>query len=226
MKSPTTTCSTCLHRPIASWSVGRALFVGSMVGMASTELGLEEGSSFAATDIVPYSPDRMLSKLNIQLKTPTPTSSQAGSQTSNSSLKTPQNQRQLYRQASSIKALYNRNSNSPPSRALNQLIKGSQLAMQAGAILAQESKDLHAVNEKKKQKRARSKRQIAYQGGLSAEDAQQVIQGLNKPPEVEIVTQMAAAAPAISPSQQPARQPPTCSLCGNVGHKINQCPSR
>ncbi|EYE93516.1 uncharacterized protein EURHEDRAFT_379221 [Aspergillus ruber CBS 135680] len=88
--------------------------------------------------------------------------------------------------------------NSPSSRALNQLIKGSQLAMQAGAILAQENKDLRATNEKKKQKRARFKRQIAYQGGLSAEDVQQVIQGLNQSPEVEIITQMAAAAPATN----------------------------
>lgn len=62
-------------------------------------------------------------------------------------------------------ALYNQNSNSPPGRALNQLIKGSQLAIQAGAILAQENKDLRAANEKKKQKRARSKRQVIYQGG-------------------------------------------------------------
>lgn len=181
-------------------------------------------NSFAATGIVPYSSDRVLSKLNIQLKTPTPSGSQTGSQTSNSSLKTLQNQRQLYRQASSIK--YNRNSNSPPGRALKQLIKGSKLAMQAGAILVQENKDLRAANEKRKQKRARSKRQIAHQGGLSMEDAQQVIQGLNQPPEVGIVTQMAAVVPAISPSQQPARRPPTCSLCGNVGHKINQCPSK
>ena len=29
-------------------------------------------NSFAATGIVPYGPDRVLSKLNIQLKTPTP----------------------------------------------------------------------------------------------------------------------------------------------------------
>lgn len=70
--------------------------------------------------------------------------------------------------------------------------------MQAGAILAQENKDLRATNEKKKQKRARFKRQIAYQGGLSAEDVQQVIQGLNQSPEVEIITQMAAAAPATN----------------------------
>ncbi|OJJ84077.1 uncharacterized protein ASPGLDRAFT_36066 [Aspergillus glaucus CBS 516.65] len=91
--------------------------------------------------------------------------------------------------------------------------------MQAGAILAQENKDLRAANEKKKQKRARSKRQITHQGSLSMEDAQQVIRGLNQPSEVEIVTQMAAAAPAISPSQRPARRPPMCSLCGNLALK-------
>ncbi|OJJ87264.1 uncharacterized protein ASPGLDRAFT_32987 [Aspergillus glaucus CBS 516.65] len=94
--------------------------------------------------------------------------------------------------------------------------------MQAGAILAQENKDLRAVNEKKKQKRARSKRQITHQGSLSMEDVQQVIRGLNQPSEVEIVTQMAAAAPAISPSQRPARRPPTwMNLMALVVNKID-----
>lgn len=50
-------------------------------------------NNFAATGIVSYCPGRVLSKLNIQLKTPIPQGSQGGS---NSSLKTPQSQRQYY----------------------------------------------------------------------------------------------------------------------------------
>lgn len=65
-------------------------------------------------------------------------------------------------------------------------------------ILAQKNKDLRVANEKKKQKQAISKRQIVYKVNLPVEDAQQVIRVLNQPSEVEIVTQLAAAAPATN----------------------------
>ncbi|KAL1986328.1 hypothetical protein VTN96DRAFT_9566 [Rasamsonia emersonii] len=56
---------------------------------------------------------------------------------------------------------------SPPSPinvALNQLIKGCQLAMNSAVILAKENHDLQAANEKQKQKRKRSTNQISHEG--------------------------------------------------------------
>jgi hypothetical protein len=44
-------------------------------------------NGFAATGLIPLDPERVLSKLNIQLRTPTP----SGSQSINSALKTPYN---------------------------------------------------------------------------------------------------------------------------------------
>jgi len=52
-------------------------------------------SAFAATGLIPYSPGRVLSKLQIQLKTPTPPSTSHGNQSFNSAGKTPANIYQL-----------------------------------------------------------------------------------------------------------------------------------
>ena len=73
--------------------------------------------------------------LDIQLKTPTPPRSR-GSDIS--SLKTPQNPKQLDKQASLIKALLQQRSQSPISptqRALDQIIKGCEVAMHNNAFL-------------------------------------------------------------------------------------------
>jgi hypothetical protein len=90
----------------------------------------------------------------------------------------PATEKGLRRQASSIKALLCTRSRSPPSpsdRALNQLVKGFRLTMQGAILLAKENTDLRAANEKQKQKRARSRRQIPAEEGLSVQEASQLI---------------------------------------------------
>ena len=122
-------------------------------------------NSFAAAGLVPFGPDQVLSKLNIQLRTPTP----PGSQGSDWEPKTPSNYVQLQKQPSSIKALLRTRSRSPPSplnTAINQILNASQNGMQTAAILEKEVSNLRTANEKQKQKRTRSKRQIPHEGGL------------------------------------------------------------
>jgi hypothetical protein len=87
-------------------------------------------NSFGAAGLVPFTPDRVISKLDIQLRTPTPPPSRGSDLSRNFTPKTPYTEKELRRQASSIKALLRTRSRSPPSpsnRALNQLIKGFQL---------------------------------------------------------------------------------------------------
>ena len=103
--------------------------------------------SFAAAGLVPFDPQRVLSKLNIQLRTPTPSGSRPSSRSFTT--ETPATVAELLQQASSIMAFLKRRSNSPPSSsqtALNQLIKGCQIAIQNGILLEQEDKELRAAN--------------------------------------------------------------------------------
>ena len=69
-------------------------------------------------------------------------------------------------------------SRSPPSpldRVLNQIIKGFRLTIQGAILLAEEIKELRAANEEQKQKRARSKRHIPDEEGLSVQEASALI---------------------------------------------------
>ncbi|OQE07902.1 hypothetical protein PENFLA_c149G00127 [Penicillium flavigenum] len=47
--------------------------------------------------------------------------------------------------------------------------------MQGATLLAKENKELRAAHEKQKQKRARSKRQIPAEEGLSVQEASQLL---------------------------------------------------
>jgi hypothetical protein len=157
---------------------------------------------------VPYDPDRVISKLDIRLRTPTPPSSRG----SEWEPKTPSNYVQLQKQASSIKALLKQRSKSPPSplnSAINQVLKACQITMQSAALLEKEVSELRAANETKKRKRTRSKRQIASEEGLSVLEAST----LAMQPEQAIITPIpreAESAPA--PSQPRKRALPKCSI--------------
>lgn len=136
-------------------------------------------NSFAAAGLVRVNAEHVLSKLNISLRTPTPPDSRPSSRSSVFTPRTPQNIAKLHKQSSSIKAFLKQRPNSSPSPtnpALDQLIKGCQLAMHSAVPLAKENADLRAMDERKRQKCTRSNRQIPHEGDLTVEEASQLIQ--------------------------------------------------
>jgi hypothetical protein len=72
-------------------------------------------NSLEATSLVPIDADRVLSKLNISLRTPTPPGSRPSTSSSQFTPKTPKTIVQLYKQSSMLKDLLHQRSNSPPS---------------------------------------------------------------------------------------------------------------
>src|SRR5436305_13455632 len=129
-------------------------------------------SSFAATGLVPYDPERVLSKPNTQLLTPTPPplplplpALDQGPWIS----ETPHNTAQLELQSKAIKDYIKRRTRSPPSPtdlALNQLVKGCQMAMNSVVLLAKENRQLRIENQRQKKKRAKNRSYIAIGGVL------------------------------------------------------------
>ena len=92
--------------------------------------------------------------------------------------------------------------------------------MYNAALLTKENADLRAVNEKKRQKRTRSTRQIAHEGGLSIEEGLQLVQQLIQLVEANKV--VSHKEPDL-PNQliQPARRaPPTCSGYSQISYRI------
>ena len=59
---------------------------------------------------------------------------------------------------------------SPLKLVVDQILKGYEIALHNTSLVVKENADLRAANEKKRQKRTRSTRQIAHEGGLSIEE--------------------------------------------------------
>jgi hypothetical protein len=140
-------------------------------------------SGFIATGLVPYNPQRVLSNLQVQFETPTPpgTNHSMLNSMSNSNWvpETPQNIIGLQKQSDTIKAMLKRRTHSPPTptkQALDQLVRGCQLAMHSAVILARENQELRMANEKQVKISKRSKKQIPHQGSLTIEEGAQLLQ--------------------------------------------------
>ena len=174
----------------------------------------------------------MLSKLNILLEslyTPTPLASRPSSRSSQFTPKTPKTAIQLRRQSTLVKKLLRQRSNSPPSpskSAIDQIVKSAYLSMHTVAILAQENADLRRANEKKRQKRTRSNRQIALEEGRSIGEGLQLAQQPEQPVEDSQVISYKAGESANQADLPRRRAPKRCSGCGEIDHKITRCNKR
>ena len=128
-----------------------------------------------------------------------------------------------------LKDLLKRRSNSPPSPSkemLDQIIKGCALALHGGALLAEDVTNLRMANEKMIKKRNRSTKKIPCEEGLTIEEAIQLAEQLNQPEEDDGVASHAEVELPIQPIQPARRAPPTCSGCGQIGHRITSCKNR
>jgi hypothetical protein len=179
-------------------------------------------SSFAATGLVPYDPDKVLSKLHTQLKTPTPPSSSHGYANTNAPasaqpwvFETPHDTAQLALQANALRRTAVLPT--PTNRALNQLIKGCQLAMNSAVILAEENRQLQHENKRQKLKRAKKRAFIATGGLLTVQEGLDRSQDTNIVPESGVVPEEATVK---------TRAPRTCSMCRSLSHTARTCPTK
>ncbi|EDN11036.1 conserved hypothetical protein [Histoplasma mississippiense (nom. inval.)] len=128
-------------------------------------------SSFRAAGLVPYNPEQVLSRLNTTMHTPTPPGTSHSSQASWATA-TPHNIHQLEQQTKKVKGYIKHRTQSPPSptdRALNQLVKGCQMAMHSAAILAAENR-----------KRERGRTYVAQEGALGVEEGLDRVRSINE----------------------------------------------
>jgi hypothetical protein len=175
-------------------------------------------SGFAATGLVPYDPERVLSKLCTQLKTPTPPSSSHAQQAPQPwQFQTPHDTVQLELQAKAIKDNIQRALPTPTNQALGQIIKGCHLAMNSAVILTEENRQLRSESERQKRKRAKKRTYIAKGGVLTIQEGRNLSQNAPIVPESGIMHQ--------EETRQP-RAPRKCSMCYSLEHTARTCPIR
>jgi hypothetical protein len=159
----------------------------------------------------------VLSKLYTQLKTPTPpSSSHAHIQAAKPwQFQTPHNTTQLELQAKAIQN--NAALPTPENQALNQLVKGYQLAINSAVLLAEENRQLRHENKRQKRKRAKKRTFIAKGGVLTVQEGRSLSQNANTVLESGVVHQEATIQ---------TRAPRMCSLCRSLLHTARTCPTK
>jgi len=109
---------------------------------------------------------------------------------------------------------------SPTELALDQLVKGCEMAMNSAILLAEENRQLRAINAKQVKKRAKRRTYIATGGTLTIQEGLELSE-----PTVEPVIGVASGVATDEPIVR-TRAPRTCSICGSQSHTARTCPAK
>jgi hypothetical protein len=170
-------------------------------------------SRFCATGLIPWNPDYVLSQLPVYTPSPPSTSYSPLLASSLWISETPKNLAELAKQTQLVYTSIQRLSQSP-TKPLGKVIKSCQQTMTRVALLEQRVKELEASVEHQAKKKQQSRAQLQHGGVLQVQEAQDLILANER-----------AHQEADARYNQPGRQraPPTCTNCGEKGHRRNQC---
>src|SRR5882757_6029730 len=137
-----------------------------------TESNIKGG--FRGAGLVPFDPERVISALDLKLRTPTPQNSRPSTAQPWTS-QTPSNLTQATSQSSFIKERVVRHQGSSPTSildAIDQFSKGTSKVMHQLALLQDEVRDLRKANETLSKRRNRKKSRLQAGGSLNLQEAQ------------------------------------------------------
>jgi hypothetical protein len=182
-------------------------------------------SSFMGSGLIPYSPERVLAKLDIHVPTPTPPASRGSASSREFIPHTPSKAVNFRRQTSSIKRLLVQRDITPNDdiyQQLEQTTRGAQLLASQLAMLTTTYERVMAENGRKQKKKAIPNRKILYEGGMTAEEMQIRLQIEHE--HQMAIAQVSRRAPVAdgTVAERPIQR---CGNCREPGHKRNRCPA-
>ena len=182
---------------------------------------------FVGTGLVPYDPERVLSKLNTQLRTPIPPPAPIEQEWVP---ETPRNPADLELQVQAIKEKIQRRTtilSSPTETTFQQLVKGYQLAMYSATILAEENRKLRSENERQKKKRATRRQYITTGGILIVREGIRRVQAYQQAIDQVQIDNIALVEGITTPLEQlQTRTLRMYSICRSLVHTARTCPER
>jgi hypothetical protein len=175
---------------------------------------------FRGAGLVPLDPQKVISQLDIKLRTPTPTGPPLPSADPWVS-KTPQNATEASQQSAHIRNRITRHQNSSPTsifEALDQITKGTMKVMHKMVLMEAQVRELKAANEALSKRRRAKKSRIRAGGPLNLHDATDILADKDLQAQLEEETRL-----GVSRSRRRAAGPRHCSTCGKTGHNIRTC---
>ncbi|KAJ8113221.1 hypothetical protein OPT61_g4601 [Boeremia exigua] len=144
-------------------------------GWTNNELGVEwlkhfnahTKAPFRGAGLVPLQPETVLSKLDVQLRTPTPPAAVTEALWE---ARTPSNMRELEAQSTLIRERVRQHKSSSPAsiiEAIDQLKKGAEVMALSAELMKERIASLERANEAASKRRERKKKRIQKQGVLT-----------------------------------------------------------
>lgn len=183
-----------------------------------TEKNIQGG--FAGAGLVPYDPQRVLSKLDVRLRTPTPPAALPEIRQPWVS-KTPQNAHEAGSQSEHIRNRISTHQNSSPTSiiaALDQFSKGATAIMHRVALLEAETSALRKANEALSKRRRAKKTRVRLGGSLTVQDAQDLLDQKDLDEQIKKEERQSGGR-----GRGARTKAPRCSNCGGTGHNVRTC---
>ncbi|KAI8416172.1 hypothetical protein FOFC_02490 [Fusarium oxysporum] len=177
-------------------------------------------AAFRGAGLAPLDPESVISKLDVQLRTPTPAKEVVSPSTPWVS-KTPKTILEADSQLEYLERRIKRHKSSSPEsilEALRSSSKGTKIVMHKVALLEARVQDLEQANEILSRRRRAKRTRLQKGGVMTVEEGRQVIDQTD-------VDAQAVAGPSRSGGQGgPARRKERrCRACGKTGHNVRTC---
>jgi hypothetical protein len=177
-------------------------------------------SSFRGAGLVPLDPESVVSKLDVQLRTPTPVEEEAGPSTPWAS-KTPKTVLEAKSQSEYLERRIRRHQSSSPESiiaAMKSLEKGTKAVMHKVALLVAENQDLRRANEILSRRRRAKRTRLQKGGAMTVDQARQAIDQMDV--DAQVVAESSRSGGrgrSVGPGVR------RCGVCGKPGHNARTC---
>jgi hypothetical protein len=174
-------------------------------------------SAFRGAGLIPYEPDVVLSRLDVQLRTPTPPTLVEALWEA----RTPSNVRELEAQSTLIRKRVQRHKSSSPAsiiEAINQLKKGAEVMMLSAELMRDRITSLEKANEAASKRKQRKRKRIQREGVLTKGDGEDLL--AQREAERQIAREQRHDGERSGVSRQALAR---CKRCRETGHNSRTC---
>jgi hypothetical protein len=183
-----------------------------------TESNIKGG--FRGAGLVPLSPESVISKLDVQLRTSTPVEEEASASTSWVS-KTPKTVREVESQSEYLERRIRRHKSSSPESiigASKSLAKAATKIYHKVTLLTAENQELRREIEALSRRRRAKRTRLQKEGVLTVGGGQELID------QIDVNTQVVAESSRSGGQGSSARpRERRCGRCGKTGHNARTC---
>jgi hypothetical protein len=177
-------------------------------------------SAFRGAGLVPLDPESVVSKLDVQLRTPTPAEEVAEPSTPWVS-KTPKTVLEAQSQSEYLETRVKRHKSSSPEsilEAIRSSSKGTKIVMHKLALLEARVKDLEQANEILSRRRRAKRTRLQKRGVMTVEEGRQAIDQMDV--DAQVVAESSRSGGQGRSARPGVRH---CGVCGKPGHNARTC---